>query len=138
MQDIKQALCSAMYRFVSDKINELKPRTWGQEDWFGFKDKADMMNSIKTDWQDAGWALTELCDWGFKDNYRSALFVVDKFDDDFETPIYCIVDDDSNNRYIYFEYPHLSESATQFFSAIHEVKRTVKLVEQVVWEEQNG
>lgn len=137
MQNIKQALCSAMYRFVIVKIDELKPRTWGQEDWFGFKDKADMMNSIKTNWEDAGWALTELCAWGFDKNYRVWLFVADTLDDEYDTPIYRIIDDDGNNRYVYFTYPD-KPSATQFFSDIHEVTRTVKLVEQVVWEEQNG
>jgi hypothetical protein len=136
MQDIKQALCSAMYRFVSDKINELKPRTWG-EAWYGFKDKADMMTSIKTNWEDAGWALTELCQWGFNKNYRVCLFVADTLDDEYDTPIYCIVDDDGNKRYVYFTYPNGS-SATQFFSDIHEVTRTAKLVEQVVWEKKNG
>lgn len=137
MDDIKQALCSAMYRFVSDNIKNLKRDDRYRVDWYGFDNEAHMLKCIKTDWQDAGWALTELCDWGFKDNYRSALFVVDKFDDDSETPIYCIVDDDGNTRYVYFTYPN-EPNATQFFSAIHEVKRTVKVVEQVVWVEQNG
>lgn len=135
MQDIKQALCSAMYRFVSDKINELKPRTWGQEDWFGFKDKADMMNSIKTNWEDAGWALTELCDWGFNKNYRAWLFLADTLGDEYDTPIYCIVDDDSNKRYFRLEY---SSKHHALFDDIIEVNRVVKLVEQIVWEEQNG
>lgn len=135
MQDIKQALCSAMYRFVSDKITELKPRSWGREDWFGFKDKNDMMNSIKTNWEDAGWALTELCQWGFNKNYRVLLFVADTLDDEYETPIYCIVDDDGNKRYFRLGY---SSGLEAFFDFIIEVNRVVKLVEKVVWEEQNG
>lgn len=135
MQDIKQALCSAMYRFVSDKISELKPRTWGQEDWYGFKDKADMMNSIKTNWEDAAWALTELCGWGFNKNYRAWLFVADILDDGYDTPIYCIVDDDGNKRYFRFKF---SSKPNALFDDIIEVNRTVKLVEQVVWEEKNG
>lgn len=123
-----------MYRFVSDKINELKPRAWGQEDWFGFKDKADMMNSIKTNWQDAAWALTELCAWGFNKNYRAWLFVADTLDDEYDTPIsiYCIVDDDGNKRYFRIAY---SSSRGVIYDSIIEVERTVKLVEQVVWEE---
>jgi hypothetical protein len=135
MQDIKQALCSAMYRFVSDKINELKPRTWGQEDWYGFKDKADMMNSIKTNWQDAGWALTELCHWGFDKMYYNSCFVVDNLNDEFETPIHCIVDEDGNKRYFTLTY---NSTMAELFDTITEVSRVVKLVEQVVWEEQNG
>ena len=135
MQDIKQALCSAMYRFMIVMIDELKPRTWGQEDWFGFKDKADIMNSIKTNWEDAGWALTELCGWGFNKNYRAWLFVADILDDGYDTSIYCIVDDDGNKRYFRFE---LSSKHDALFDDIIEVNRTVKLVEQVVWEEQNG
>lgn len=135
MQDIKQALCSAMYRFVSDKINELKPRTWGQEDWYGFKDKADMMNSIKTNWDDAAWALTELCHWGFNKSYRAWLFVADILDDEYGTPIYCIVDEDGNKRYFTLTY---GSTMTELFDTITEVNRVVKLVEQVVWEEQNG
>jgi hypothetical protein len=135
MQDIKQALCSAMYRFVGDKINELKPRTWGQEDWYGFKDKSDMMTSIKTNWQDAAWALTELCHWGFDKMYYNSCFVVDNLSDEFETPIHCIVDDDGNKRYFKLEY---SSNRDELFSSIIEIARVVKLVEQVVWEEQNG
>lgn len=135
MQDIKQALCSAMYRFVSDNIRELKPRTWGQEDWYGFKDKEDMINSIKTNWQDAAWALTELCHWGFYKGYYIPCFVVDRLDDEFETPIHCIVDDDGNKRYFTLTY---SSTMAELFDTITEVSRTVKLVEQVVWEEQNG
>jgi hypothetical protein len=137
MQDIKQALCSAMYRFVSDKISELKPRDSFSSPWYGFKDKADMMNSIKTNWNDAAWALTELCHWGFEKMYYNSCFVVDNLSDDFETPIHCIVDDDGNKRYFRLEYSS-DISNDELFDSIIEVNRTVKLVEQVVWEEQNG
>lgn len=137
MQDIKQALCSAMYRFVSDNIKNLKCSDGHHVSCYGFDNEANMLECIKTDWQDAGWALTELCEWGFNKNYRAWLFVADTLADDYDTPIYCIVDDDGNKRYVYFTYPK-GLNATQFFSDIHEVKRTVKLVEQVVWEEQNG
>lgn len=132
MQDIKQALCSAMYRFVSDKITELKPRSWGQEDWFGFKNKDDMMSSIKTNWEDAGWALTELCEWGFNKNYRELVFVAGTLDDEYDTLIYCIVDDDGNKRYFRFEY---SSKFDALFDRIIEINRVVKLVEKIVWEE---
>ena len=132
MQDIKQALCSAMYRFVSDKINELKPRSWGQEDWFGFKDKNDMMNSIKTNWEDAAWALTELCHWGFEKRYYFDCFVVDHLNDEYDTSIHCIVDDDSNKRYFTLEY---SNSSDKMFDSITEVNRKVELVEVVTWKE---
>lgn len=134
MQDIKQALCSAMYRFVSDKITELKPRSWGQEDWFGFKNKDDMMSSIKTNWEDAAWALAELCEWGFNKNYRAWIFVADAFDDEYDAPIsiYCIVDDDGNKRYFRLEF---SSKPDALFDHIIEVNRVVKLVEKIVWEE---
>jgi hypothetical protein len=111
-----------MYRFVSDKINELKPRTWGQEDWFGFKDKADMMNSIKTNREDAGWALTELCQWGMDNDY-SKEFEVAKLDNEYETPVYCIVDGDECNRYFTFEYNDT------WFSKVIEMIPTTKIVE---------
>lgn len=132
MQDIKQALCSAMYRFVSDKITELKPRSWGQEDWFGFKDKADMMNSIKTNWEDAAWALTELRHWGFEKRYYFDCFVVDKLNDEYDTPIHCIIDDDGNKRYFWLE---CSNSYDKLFDSIIEVNRAVELVEVVTWKE---
>ena len=134
MQDIKQALCSAMYRFVSDKISGLKPRTWGQEDWYGFNDKDDMINSIKTNWQDAAWAMTELCHWGFEKMYYNSCFVVCNLADDFETPIHCVVDDDGNKRYFKLEY---SSNTDALFDSIIEVNRVVKLVERIVWEEIN-
>lgn len=132
MQDIKQALCSAMYRFVSNKITELKPRTWGREDWFGFKDKADMMNSIKTNWEDAAWALAELCYWGFEKQYYFDCFVVDHLNDEYETAIHCIVDDYGNKRYFTLEY---SNSSDNMFDSITEVERKVELVEVVTWKE---
>lgn len=132
MQDIKQALCSAMYRFVSNKITELKPRSWGQEDWFGFKDKADMINSIKTNWEDAAWALTELCEWGFEKRYYFDCFVVDNLNDEYDTPINCIIDDDGNKRYFTLEY---SNSSDAMFDSIIEVNRAVELVEVVTWKE---
>ena len=132
MQDIKQALCSAMYRFVSDKINELKPRAWGQEDWFGFRDKEDMMTSIKNQWDDAAWALTELSHWGFEKRYYFDCFVIDKLNDEYDTPIHCIIDDDGNKRYFTLEY---SNSTDKMFGSIIEVNRTVEMVEVVTWKE---
>lgn len=128
MQDIKQALCSAMYRFVSEKITELKQNA----EWYGFKDKADMINSIKTNWEDAAWALTELCHWGFEKRYYFDCFVVDHLNDEYDTAIHCIIDDDGNKRYFTLEY---SNSTDRIFDSIIEVKREVKLIEQVVWEE---
>lgn len=132
MQDIKQALCSAMYRFVSARIKELRAdTTWG------FESLGDMMMSIQTDWQDAAWALSELCWFGFSKNYAKECFIVDYIKDEYETPVYCIIDDNCNKRYLSLIYANTFDNG--MFETIVEYNRVTKMVEITDWEEvQNG
>lgn len=62
MITIEQHLCNVMWRFVKAHTEEIKDSYEG----LGFKNKTDMLNAIKVDWQTAWWALTELCAWVWK------------------------------------------------------------------------
>ena len=113
---IEKALCSFMYEFVKKHKAEIKDRD------FGFKHHDEMLECIKNNWTDAAWALTELCWWGMNTDY-SKEFKVAKLDDEYETPVYCIIDNDECNRYFSFEYENM------WFSKIVEMKPTTKIVD---------
>lgn len=82
MKTIKEHLCSSMHKFVKEHIDEVethknfwsKPQTYEE---LGFKNRTDMLKQIKTDVEQAYWALTELCAWGMDNNYCEELFVAD-------------------------------------------------------------
>lgn len=68
---IEQHLCNVMWRFVKAHTAEIKD----SYECLGFKNKTDMLNAIKVDWQTAWWALTELCAWGMERNYLDKFLV---------------------------------------------------------------
>lgn len=113
MTTIEQNLCNVMWRFVKSHTEEIKN---SYED-LGFKNKTDMLNAIKVDWQTAWWALTELCAWGMEDNYLS-LFLVYESDD---YNVYRI-----GGRF--FKKPYHEDG-------IVEVKQVVKTIKVIDWEE---
>lgn len=81
---MKQKICN----IVHDAIKKYKPNIDTPWKDLGCKDFEDLLNQIKTDFQVAIWALTELehySDW-------ESDFVVDLTDDEYEIPIYKVGD----------------------------------------------
>ena len=86
MKTIKEHLCSSMHKFVKEHIDEVenKKNFWCESTSYaelGFKNRNDMLKQIKTDVEQAYWALTELCAWGMDKNYCEELFVADMDDE---------------------------------------------------------
>lgn len=81
---MKQKICN----IVHDTIKKDNPTIFTPWKDLGFQDFEDMLNQIKTNFQVAIWALTELehySDW-------ESNFVVDTTNDEYETPIYKVGD----------------------------------------------
>ena len=113
MIPIEQHLCNVMWRFVKVHTEEIK---CSYED-LGFKNKTDMLNAIKVDWQTAFWAMTELCAWWMTKKYINEFLVSEAENYN----IYKI-----GNRF--FKKPY-------FEDGIVEVKQVVKTIKVIGWEE---
>lgn len=113
MISIEQHLCKYMNSFVRAHIDEIKD-TYEN---LGLNSRSDMLKSIKTDWNTAYWALTELCVWGMKENYLKK-FLIEEGD---SFNVYCI-----GERY-FKKYYHED--------GIIEVKRITTTIEIIDWEE---
>ena len=113
MIPIEQHLCNTMYRFVKEHLSEIKDSYKN----LGFKDEKDMLNQIKTDWQTALWALTELCAWGMIKNHLDEFLVSEAEGYN----VYRI-----GNRF--FKKPYHEDG-------IVEVKQVVKTIKVLDWEE---
>jgi hypothetical protein len=113
MITIEQHLCNSIWRFVKAHVKEIKD-TYEN---LGFKNKTDMLNAIKLDWQTALWALTGLCAWGMEKNYLDNFLV-------YEADNYTIYK--IGNRFIKNPY---------FEDGIIEVKQVVKMIPVIDWEE---
>ena len=62
VKDIKKVLCETIYDFVKEHINDVS-ETY---EALGFKDEEDMLQQIKSSWDIAYWAMTELLGWGMR------------------------------------------------------------------------
>lgn len=113
MITIEQHLCNVMWRFVKAHTEEIKD----SYECLGFKSRTDMLNQIKTDWQTAFWAMTELCAWWMNKNHLDEFLV-------FEAGNYNIYK--VGNRF--FKKPY-------FKDGIVEVKQVVKTIKVIDWEE---
>ena len=102
-----------MWRFVKKHLSEIDD-TYEN---LGFKNDKDMLKQIKTDWEIAWWALTELCAWGMRKNYLDKFFVYEAGNYN----IYKIGD-----RFIKKPY---------FEDGIVEVKQVLKTIKVIDWEE---
>jgi hypothetical protein len=81
---MKQKICN----IIHDAIKKYNPAIFTPWKDLGCKDFDDLLNKIKTDFQVAIWALTELehySDWEHN-------FVVDTTNDEYEIPIYKVGD----------------------------------------------
>ena len=76
-----------IYTFI--KRNSDKIQYTYQE--LGFKNKNELLKSVKENLDDACWAFTELMRWGMDNNYRD-LYQVGTFDDEYETQVFMIKD----------------------------------------------
>ena len=81
---MKQKICN----IVHDTIKKDKPEVYYPWKDLGFQDFEDMLNQIKTNFQVAIWALTELEHYS---NWEHN-FVIDYTNDEYETPIYKVGD----------------------------------------------
>jgi hypothetical protein len=102
-----------MWRFVKAHTDEIK----GSYEDLGFKSKTDMLNQIKTDWETAFWAMTELCAWGMTKKHLDEFLVSEAENYN----IYNIGDR-------FFKKPY-------FEDVIVEVKQVVKTIKVLDWEE---
>lgn len=78
LSKIEDKLCQAMYRFVEEHFYGIKESI--KE--LGFDSKKDMLSKIKSNPQDAAWALMELCTWGMNKDYTSSDLLCDTFNRD--------------------------------------------------------
>lgn len=113
MITIEQHLCNTMHRFVKEHLSENR----GSYEYLGFDNERDMLKQIKTDWETAFWAMTELCAWWMTKNYLDE-FLVSEADN---YNIYKIGD-----RFIKKSYHE---------DGIVEVKQVVKMIPVIDWEE---
>ena len=113
MVTIEQHLCNTMHRFVKEHLSENR----GSYEYLGFDNERDMLKQIKTDWETAFWAMTELCAWWMTKNYLDE-FLVSEADN---YNIYKIGD-----RFIKKSYHE---------DGIVEVKQVVKMIPVIDWEE---
>lgn len=113
MKPIEEYFCNVMYDFVKEHIDEVKD-SWES---LGAKNAEDLLNQIKTDFEVAYWALTELCFWGLAKDYYTEYFVVADTDD---YVIYKIGDKYIKNPY--------------FEEGWKEVEKKTKLIEVVEWQ----
>ena len=113
MIPIEQHLCNTMFRFVKEHLSEIKD----SYENLGFKDEKDMLKQIKTDWDTAFWAMTELCAWGMTKKHLDEFLVP-------EAENYNIYN--VGNRF--FKKPYHEDG-------IVEVKQVVKTIKILDWEE---
>lgn len=127
MKDFNKEFCFVMHKFVSERINELKrPASSMSDTW---KSEKDMLNAIKNNVNDAGWALCELCYWGLSVNYTRRCFLLDEYEDEdeLEVKIYWFADRDGRDRYFKIDEPN------EWMPI--EVQKVTKMVEVTLWEE---
>lgn len=102
-----------MHRFVKEHLSENRD----SYENLGFDNERDMLKQIKTDWETAFWAMTELCAWWMTKNYLDE-FLVSEADN---YNIYKI-----GGRFIKKPYHE---------DGIVEVKQVVKMIPVIDWEE---
>ena len=120
---INQEICDYMYNFVKEHIDELKD----SYEVFGFKDKDDMLSGIKSDINDAYWALTELCWWGMTSNYTQTHFKM--YEDWFNNGESLNIIYKIGDKYYRFDGDYVHDNTMIPI----EVKKITRMVEQIDW-----
>ena len=114
-----------MHDFVKEHITEI---TYTYDNLGDFKNEKDMLSQIKRKPDIAAWALTELCSWGFSDDYASKCFLCDTFTNDhgYDIEIFKL-NDGGKERYCRIE----------DYGIVVEVNKVTKMVEVTKWEDIN-
>ena len=112
----KEIFKEFIYTFI--KRNSDKIQYTYQE--LGFKNKNELLKSVKENLDDACWAFTELMRWGMDNNYRD-LYQVGTFDDEYETQVFMIKDK-------LFTIESFNENNKLYYS----LKEVVK-IEKTIW-----
>lgn len=74
---LHKVICETAYKIVKNKFDKLKYTP----EFYGFKNKKEILKLVKSDIQDACWVLTELTNWGFVEGIDfSDFFTFDKID----------------------------------------------------------
>ena len=120
---INQEICDYMYNFVKEHIDELKD----SYEVFGFKDKDDMLNGIKSDINGAYWALTELCSWGMTSNYTQTHFKM--YEDWFNNGESLNIIYKIGDKHYRFDGDYVRD----YTMIPIEVKKITRMVEQIDW-----
>ena len=126
MEKLNDVICSTVYNFMIEHIDEVKPFsifTVDKKDmWkdYGYPDETTFLNSVKNNIKDAIWCLTELMTWGMKRRDYTSNFIVKEGDEN-SWDVYKMSD-----RYFTFK----DNSLTPI-----EVKPTKKIIEIEVFEE---
>lgn len=116
---MKQTICNAIYEAVK-KYNPAIFTLWKD---LGFQDLEDMLNQIKTNFQVAIWALTELEHFSDWEND----FIID-FTEEYGTPIYKIGDFTFTIEYPPYDGDFIIKPA----------KKVTKTIVQTFWEFDNS
>lgn len=69
--DIKQFVCAAAYEFLKKHYKEMTDTP----EELGFKNKTDLLNSVKNNPLDAIWCIREVFTWGMDKDYCTLLFI---------------------------------------------------------------
>lgn len=105
-----------IYTFIKRNSNKIQ---YAYEE-LGFKNKTELLKSVKENIDDACWAFIELMRWGMDSNYRD-LYQVDNLDDEYKTQVFMIKDK-------LFTIESFNENNKLYYS----LKEVVK-IEKTIW-----
>lgn len=113
---LHKAICETAYKIVKNKFDKLKYTP----EFYGFKNKKEMLKLIKSDIQEACWVLTELTNWGFVEGIDfSDFFALDKTE--------CVYSIGNYNFII-----ELEKEGELYIYKLYEVKKVEKVI--TVWQ----
>lgn len=121
MKPIEKLLCNTMHNFVKEHIDELTDTAEN----LGFMTCKDMLSQINNEWDVAAWALTELCNWGFKYGNGNP-FLHEQYEDENGYKIEIFKLQDGNK-----------ERFCRIDGFVVEVSKVTKMIEVTRWEKTN-
>jgi hypothetical protein len=124
MTEFEKCFCEMMSNFISSHINEIKKKFTFK--YLGYKNKEDLIKSIKEDINHATWALTELCYWGMKHNYYNDIFYYDRFsENNFYKTVFKFNDNKRDRLFII----NLDENYNTSITEVKPIKKYVEVIE---------